>query len=211
MPHAGDRTAATGSPALASDYDEGKGPMRWLLWLILALIILALLWWLFHRTHEAAPASTTAPVAETQAVAPPVTGAPAGRAVDLATAPPEGSVTIPTGAGVTAETRDGKPVVKVYFDTGKTVVADAFGATAAGLKAWLASHAGSSLGVSGYNDKTGNAAINAELSKNRAQAVQKALVAADIPKTLTELVKPAETTDTSTDNAAARRVEVVVR
>ena len=80
---------------------------------------------------------------QTEVAAPDVAAPPADGAVDLATAPPEGSVTIPTGAGVTAETRDGKPVVKVYFDTGKTDVVDAFGATAGGLKTWLASHAGS--------------------------------------------------------------------
>jgi outer membrane protein OmpA-like peptidoglycan-associated protein len=90
-------------------------------------------------------------------------------------------------------------------------VVDAFGATAGGLKAWLDSHAGSSLAVSGYNDKTGNAAANAELSKNRAQAVKAGLVAAGVADASVELVKPAETTDTTTDNASARRVEVVVR
>jgi outer membrane protein OmpA-like peptidoglycan-associated protein len=207
----GDRSAATGSQALASDYGEGKGSMRWLLWVLLALILLALLWWLFHRSHEATPAATTAPMAETQAAAPAVTAPPADGTVDLATAPAEGSVTIPTGAGVTAETRDGKPVVKVYFDTGKTAVAESFGATAAGLKAWLASHAGSSLGVSGFNDKTGNAAANAALSKQRAEAVKAALVAGGIADSSVELVKPADTTDTTTDNASARRVEIVVR
>ena len=180
-------------------------------------MLLLLLWWLFFRhpagteqTDSTSPGAAGAPadqgVSATAAIAAPGTGP-----TDLAAAPAEGTVQIPTGAGVTAETRDGKPVVKVYFDTGKTDVVPAFTTAAGGLKAWLDSHSGSSLAISGYNDKTGNAAINAELSKNRAQAVQKALVAADIPETLTELVKPAETTDTSTDNAAARRVEVVVR
>lgn len=208
MSHGNDRAAAIGSQSLAGDDGEGKGSMRWLWWLLLALIVLALLWWLFHRTHEAAPAT---PTAQTEVAAPAVTAPPAGGTVDLAAAPPEGSVTIPAGAGVTAETRDGKPVVKVYFDTGKTVVADSFGATAAGLKSWLASHAGSSLGVSGFNDKTGNAAANAALSKQRAEAVKAALVTAGIADSSVELVKPTDTTDTTTDNAGARRVEVFVR
>lgn len=207
MSHSDDRTAAIGSQSLAGD-GESKGSMRWLWWLLLALIIVALLWWLFHRTHETTP---VAPTAQTEVAAPAVTAPPADGTVDLAAAPPEGSVTIPTGAGVTAETRDGKPVVKVYFDTGKTVVADAFGATAAGLKSWLASHAGSSLGVSGFNDKTGNAAANAALSKQRAEAVKAALATAGIADSSVELVKPTDTTDTTTDNAGARRVEVFVR
>ena len=209
--HTGERFAAARSQAMAGDYGAGKSSMRWLLWLILALILLALLWWLFHRAHETVPATTAAPVAETQAVAPAVTAPPASGAVDLAAAPAEGSVTIPAGAGVTAETRDGKPVVKVYFDTGKAAVVDSFGATAAGLKAWLAGHAGSSLGVSGYNDKTGNAAANAALSKQRAEAVRAALVASGIAESSVALVKPADTTDTTADNASARRVEVFVR
>jgi outer membrane protein OmpA-like peptidoglycan-associated protein len=129
-----------------------------------------------------------------------------------ATPPPaEGTVAIPTGAGVTTEARDGKPVVKVYFNTGKAEVVPAFGAAAGGLKAYLDSHAGSTLAVSGYNDKTGNAAKNAELSKPRAQAVKAALVASGIPDTSVALVKPAESTDKSIDNAGARRVEVVVQ
>ena len=129
----------------------------------------------------------------------------------MAAAPAEGTVAIPTGAGVTTETRDGKPVVKVYFDTGKTAIVPAFGAAAGGLKAYLDGHVGSTLAVSGFADKTGNAAANAGLSKKRAQAVQAALVSSGIADASVALVKPAETTDTKFDDAAARRVEVVVQ
>ena len=65
--------------------------------------------------------------------------------------------------------------------------------------------------ISGFNDPTGNAAANAELSKNRAQAVQAALVAAGVAQDHTVLEKPAETTGTAASNAASRRVEVVLR
>ena len=101
--------------------------------------------------------------------------------------------------------------MKVYFDTAKTDVAPAFGAAAAGLKSWLDAHAGSKLAVSGFNDPTGNAAANAELSKNRAQAVGAALASAGIAQSAIELVKPKQTTDAATDKAGARRVEVVVQ
>ena len=33
---------------------------------------------------------------------------------------------IPEGNGVTVESRDGKPVVKVYFASGKTIMPNAF-------------------------------------------------------------------------------------
>ena len=79
------------------------------------------------------------------------------------------------------------------------------------LKTYLDAHAGSKLTVSGFNDKTGNAVANSALSKNRAQAIQAALVAANIPATTIELAKPADTTDTRTSDAQARRVEVVVQ
>lgn len=193
------------------DDEEKSGGWGWWPWLLLALLALALLWWLFLRptpTAEVAPAANA--VNDAAAIAT-VENAATGNTVNLAAAPAEGTVTIPTGAGVTVESRDGKPVAKVYFDTGKADVVPAFTATAAGFKAYLDSHAGSTLAISGYNDKTGNAAANAELSKNRAQAVKAALVAAGIPDASAELVKPAETTDTTVANDAARRVEVVVR
>ena len=218
-------SADTRPLAAASNYDSGavhhepayveeetKSGLGWLWWLLGALLLLALLWWLFFR-QPAAPVDTTA--GDTAATAPATTGeaTPATDApvTDLTKAPAEGTVTIPTGAGVTSELRDSKPVVKVYFDTAKTDVAPAFAASATALKAYLDGHTGTKLAVSGFNDPRGDAAKNAELSKNRAQAVQAELVKAGIPEGSIELVKPEATTDTTTDNANARRVEVVVR
>jgi len=194
---------------------DDRGGFGWWPWLLLALLALALLWWLFLR-HPAEPqaGSVGAPLNDVAAAGGAIVNGASnvvGNIVDLASAPAEGTVTIPTGAGVTVETRDGKPVAKVYFDTGKADVVPAFAETAAGLKAYLASHAGTTLAVSGFNDPTGNAAANAELSKNRAQAVKAALVAAGIADASVELVKPAESTDTTTSLENARRVEVVVR
>ena len=181
--------------------DDGKSGWGWLIWLLLAALVIGVLWWLFHGK----PAADNGAAAENTAAA--------VAASDAASAPPpaEGTVAIPTGAGVTTETRDGKPVVKVYFETGKTDVVPAFAAAATGLKAYLDGHAGSTLAVSGYNDKTGNAAANAALSKSRAQAVKAALVTSGVADTSVALVKPADTTGTKVDNAAARRVEVVVQ
>lgn len=175
-----------------------SGLMRWLPWLALAAALLLLLFYLNMNRR----AATTTPAAETV----PVTSATTPE-VAAPAAPPE----IPVGAGVTTEVRDGKPAVNVYFDTGKADVVPAFGAAAGSLKTYLDSNAGSKLAVSGFNDQTGNAALNAELSKNRAQAVQAALVAAGISAGSVELVKPSDTTDAATTNAEARRVEVVVQ
>lgn len=225
-------SADTRPLAAASSYDSGpthhepayveeetKSGLGWLWWLLGALILLGLLWWLFFRQPAAAPVDATA--GDTAATAPATTDgaaatgepapAPDAPVTDLTKAPAEGTATIPAGAGVTSELRDSKPVVKVYFDTAKTDVAPAFAASATALKAYLDGHAGSKLAVSGFNDPRGDAAKNAELSKNRAQAVQTQLVKAGIPEGSIELVKPEAATDTTTDNANARRVEVVVR
>ena len=110
-----------------------------------------------------------------------------------------------------SETRDGHPALVVYFDTGKADVAPDFAAKAADIKAYVAAHPDAKLAVSGYNDPTGNAAVNAELSKNRAKAVATALKAEGVPESVVSLEKPADTTIANTDKAAARRVEVTVK
>jgi outer membrane protein OmpA-like peptidoglycan-associated protein len=194
----GARMAASGAAARAADVEEeAPGITRWWPWLLLALLVLAVLWYLFAYRHAETPPAPTSDVSAT-ATAPAIPAVP--------TAP-----VIPAGAGVTSETRDGKPVVTVYFDTGKTDVVPAFGDAATALKSYLDANAGSKLAVSGFNDKTGNAAFNAELSKHRAQAVQAALVAAKIPESAIDLQKPADATDTGTSNAEARRVEVTIK
>lgn len=158
-----------------------------------AIILAALLAWYADRP-AVAPAAAPAPVVAAPAPAP------------VAVAEP-----IPVGAGVTTGERDGKPMLTVYFDTAKSDVTNDLAAAAANVKDYVAKNAGAKLAVSGFNDPTGNAAANAALSKKRAQAVGKALESAGIPAAAIELVKPAETTDTSGDNTNARRVEVVVQ
>lgn len=178
--------------------------MSWLLWLLLALLAAFLVWWLFMRQPGGSDAGAAGDAAA-------ITTEAAPSAAAIASAPAEGSVTIPAGAGVTSELREGKPVVKVYFDTGKVALATAFPDAAAGLKDYLAANPGTSLAVSGYNDASGNAAANAELSKNRAQAVAAGLVAAGIAQEAVVLAKPEQTTDTTVSPDAARRVEIVVK
>jgi outer membrane protein OmpA-like peptidoglycan-associated protein len=179
----------TGVWGLLADGGAGKSG-RGFYWFALALLALALVWLFF--LHKPATYTAAAPVI-----------APAARTVE--------EVAIPEGAGIIAETRDEKPVVKVYFETGKADVAPAFAGEATAFKTYLDANPGSSLGVSGYNDPTGNTAANAALSKKRAQAVKAALVAAAIPDAAVELIKPEAATDTRTTNAEARRVEVYIK
>ena len=192
-----------GGGAHFDEVEEKSGIGRWLPWLLLALALLALFFYLTfgRKTVEAPVASPDAGISA---------AGPDGNA-SIAVPPVAAPAAIPVGAGVTTETRDGKPVVVVYFDTGKAVVVQAFGPAAVSLKTYLDANPGAKLAVSGFNDKTGNAAANAVLSKNRAKAVEAALTAASIPADAIELVKPSDSTDTGTTNAEARRVEVVIK
>ncbi len=203
---AADKAAALfsgGGQAPATSDDNGG--MGWLWWLLAAAALLFAAWWFLHGRGGDDAATTVVP---TEAAA---SGDALGASSDLTAAPAEGQATIPTGEGVTTELRDGKPVVKVYFASGKTSVAPAFGAAAAGLKGWLDGHPGATLEVSGYADPTGNAAQNAALSKQRAQAVQADLITAGVPEGSAALVKPASSTDATVSKESARRVEVVVK
>ncbi len=196
--------ASKPAPAAAASADDGS-EMNWLWWVIGLAVLAFLAWWWFSSRNPEATEGATAEAAASAAASEVGT--------DLAAAPKEGDATvvIPQGAGVTSEQRDGKPVVKVYFDSGKTDVAPAFANAAGGLKSWLDTHSGTTLAVSGYSDPSGNAAANAALAKQRAQAVQSALVAAGIPATSAALVKPEQVIDAGAAKDAARRVEVVVK
>jgi outer membrane protein OmpA-like peptidoglycan-associated protein len=117
----------------------------------------------------------------------------------------------PVGSGLVAFTHDGAPALKVYFDSGKTDVATGFADTAKALVEHLKANTSSKAVVSGYNDPTGNAAANAELSKNRAKGVAAALKTAGIADDRVVLEKPTDTTGSNLSNSEARRVEVTIR
>ena len=103
-------------------------------------------------------------------------------------------------------------VVKFYFATGKSDLAVDLSAEvqAALNEAAAAAKAGKKLIISGFHDSTGDAAVNAELAKQRAMTVQAVLVNLGVDAAAVELKKPEEMLG-GTDNAQARRVEVVVQ
>jgi uncharacterized protein YidB (DUF937 family)/outer membrane protein OmpA-like peptidoglycan-associated protein len=119
---------------------------------------------------------------------------------------------VPAGAGLVGYLADGMPALKVYFDTGKTAVAKEFGDKSKDIVEFLKANAGAKAIVTGYNDPTGNAKANAELSKNRAKGVAAAIKAAGIAEDRVLLEKPANATaGAALSNAEARRVEVTIR
>ena len=149
-----------------------------------------------------------------QGMAFPVPSGPAaaGAAPDAAAANPAVSATAaPLGAGVLAEMAGDKPMLKIYFDVSRAQVAPEFAKVAADLVAYVKEHPEAKLSISGFNDPTGNAAQNAKLAKQRAQAVQSALKAQGIAANRMLLSKPADAAAAAAagaNNAELRRVEV---
>lgn len=122
--------------------------------------------------------------------------APAAPAADAAAAAAdEASVRVENG------------VVKFYFATAKADLAGGANEALADVVKGVAE--GKKAVVSGFHDATGDAALNAELAKQRAFAVRDALKALGVAEDKIELKKPEETT-ASGNNAEARRVEVAL-
>ena len=98
-------------------------------------------------------------------------------------------------------------VVKFFFASGKAELAAGANEALADVVKGVAE--GKTALVSGFHDATGDAAMNAELAKQRAFAVRDALKGLGVAEDKIELKKPEETT-ASGRNAEARRVEVAL-
>ena len=199
-------SAASHTAAAASTAGGGIG--KWIPWIIGALLVIFGLSYCSKKSPEApapVPASVPAPAA------PAPEPAPAPAAAAPAPAASADTFTAPVGAGILDGMVQDVPLLRVFFDSGKVDVAPEFADKAKALVAYLQANADVKAVVSGFNDPTGDAAKNAELSKQRAMAVQAALVAAGVPADRTLLEKPAEASDTGVTNAASRRVDVMLR
>ncbi|MBB6577808.1 outer membrane protein OmpA-like peptidoglycan-associated protein/uncharacterized protein YidB (DUF937 family) [Comamonas odontotermitis] len=204
--------AATHTATAAS-----SGIGKWLPWIIGALVVIFGISYCGKKTPDtatapppAAPATTPAPAPEP---APASTPTPAPEPAATAPAPASAPTAdaAPAGAAVIDSMVQDVPKLQVFFDSGKTDVPPEFADKSKALVGYLQSHADMKAVVSGFNDPTGDAAKNAELSKQRAMAVQAALAAAGVPVDRTVLEKPVETSDTGNTNAASRRVDVLLR
>ncbi|MEC5388328.1 OmpA family protein [Uliginosibacterium sp. H3] len=104
----------------------------------------------------------------------------------------------------------GEALAKVYFELGNAdISADAAAELAKVVAAAKAEPKRIAL-VSGFHDASGDAARNAEVSRQRAVAVRDWLVAQGIEDSRIKLSKPAETLGTG-DAREARRVELRVQ
>ncbi|MDC6169013.1 OmpA family protein [Paucibacter sp. XJ19-41] len=99
-------------------------------------------------------------------------------------------------------------VVKFFFASASAELAG--GANEALVQLTQALAEGKTLVVSGYHDASGDAALNAELAKQRALAVREALLSLGVAEGRIELSKPELATGSGSPRQA-RRVEVLLR
>jgi outer membrane protein OmpA-like peptidoglycan-associated protein len=98
--------------------------------------------------------------------------------------------------------------VKIFFETGKSEVPASAATDVAPIAMYLKANSSATVAVSGYHDASGNADVNAEVSKERAKAVRAVLVAAGVEESRVVLDKPQ--VSLGGNDADARRVEVTV-
>ena len=130
--------------------------------------------------------------------------APVAAVVNAGGAAAAGAVLAEDAASVVVE----GGVVKFFFATGKADLAAGANEALAEVVTGVV-EGGKTAVVSGFHDATGDAALNAELAKQRALAVREALKALGVAEDKVELKKP-EATQGTGSNAEARRVEVVL-
>lgn len=164
-----------------------------LVFALVALVIALVLGAALHRRNTPAlPALTTPPSAARL----PVMAAPAP-----AVPPVPSPQAVSDAASITVE----YGVVKFYFASGKADLAP--GAGAALVDVVRAARTGKKVVIAGFHDPKGNAAVNAELARQRALAVRDALKAAGVADSQITLQKPEQMAGSGSD-AEARRVEI---
>lgn len=189
---------------------------KWLPWLLLGLVLLALLFGLRSCNDDE--------VARTTAVTAPATPEPATTPVAPApvTTPATDTAAVLAGTSGVGSYLGGTEALprtfvfeKLNFDTAKSDIRvqdrDELSALAAAMK----QYPNARMRIVGYADARGAAGANSTLGKDRAESVKQALVAQGIAADRLETasggeVNPVDTNATATGQAENRRAELVV-
>ena len=123
-------------------------------------------------------------------------------------APTAAAATPPATPKPTAKPTPGGLVTSVFFASGSDKLDGAALADVRKAAATLANGA-LPIAITGYADRTGNAAANANLAKARAKAVRDALAGAGVAPERIRLAAPREVTGGPNDREA-RRVDIAV-
>jgi outer membrane protein OmpA-like peptidoglycan-associated protein len=181
---------------------DDDSQQNFILGFLLALIALVIFFVVgiavWHKGHSAAPANGRPAVAAATAAAAPAAPAPTTTVAEVTETV---TVVIPDGASI----RVANGVVNFYFATGSADLAP--GAAEALAAVIKGVESGRKAVVSGFHDTTGDAAVNEQLARKRAETIRDVLVGLGVPAGKVDLQKPAVTAG-SGNNAEARRVEV---
>lgn len=139
-----------------------------------------------ESTSDAAPAVSTAPAVEVM------------QEVGATSAAVQGDAAPATGMPF-----------QIFFASGQSTLDEQAQASLQQAVQWLQSHTEVQIALSGFVDATGSAEVNAEIAKQRAQAVAKALTEAGIAAERIELRKPQTITESTGADGQARRVDIV--
>jgi outer membrane protein OmpA-like peptidoglycan-associated protein len=172
------------------DHDENR-MVGWILALAVVVAIAVSLWmagWATTSSGDSKPASTQ--------TAAKVEAAPTKVIAEVDTAP-----AVAVGAGYPETT-------SLFFDSGKiNLPADASKQLEA-VVAWSKTSPNTKIGISGYHDKAGDPAANAQLAKNRALGARELLLSAGVSEDRIVMVKPQSTSGGGPEDKQSRRVDV---
>lgn len=174
--------------------DEDKKLRRLLTWLgvLVGLVVSGVLTLALWEAHKAGQLGFGAPQSESQT-------APDRAQIE------NGHISIVPQNSDFAVVENG--IAKFYFASGSSNLAPNAPEVLANIVSGV--QEGRRAIISGYHDHTGNAEVNAEIAKNRALAVQTALIDMGVPADKIELRKPEQAQGTG-HPAQARRVEVIL-
>ena len=139
-----------------------------------------------------------------------VTAAPSTPAANLSVAEVAQGVAQYIAPAQGADASAAQQPFQIFFATGQSTLDAQAQATLGRAAQWLQAHPEAKVALSGYVDATGSPEVNAEIAKQRAQAVAKALTDAGVAPERIELRKPETITDSAGASEQARRVDIVV-